>query len=71
LYEELQGSINGCPRGSLSLFSDRSKELLGLEVVVPLEGLLEDDISLGGELEPSGDQEISEYPLFYFHMVTL
>ena len=40
-------------------------------MVVPLEGLLEDDISLGGELKPSGDQEISEYPLFCFHMLTL
>jgi len=50
LHQELQGSIDGCPRGPLPLFSYRGKEVLGLEVVVALKGFLEDDVPLRGEL---------------------
>ena len=49
VHEKLQGPINGRPRGSLSLFSDREKEVLSLEVVVASKCLLEDDMPLAGE----------------------
>jgi hypothetical protein len=50
LHQELQGSIDSRPRGPLSLFSYRGKEVLGLEVVVALKGFLEDNVPLRGEL---------------------